>query len=86
MIQLKLFLDNAEDILTQVKGLNIPIHDCIHLRDCPLTAFVEGVDDTDYFDSDKERKSFEGSRSEENITCVYISRIFIENWKRILSP
>ena len=30
-----------------------------------------------YFESIEERKSFESTRSKDNITCVYISRRFI---------
>ena len=43
MIQLKLFLDNAEDILLQAKALELPLYDCVvrfDLRDCPPTIKV----------------------------------------------
>jgi len=79
MIQLKLFLDNAEDILNHVKALAIPLRDCIvkfDLRNCPPTAVVERVLDTNYFGSDEERKGFESSRFRDSILCFYISRVF----------
>lgn len=39
MIQLKLFLNNSETIMSQAKALCIPLYDCIvmfDLRKCPI--------------------------------------------------
>ena len=44
MIQLKLFLDNAESILRQANALDTPLHDCVvsfDLRECPPTVEVD---------------------------------------------
>ena len=76
MIQLKLILDNAEDILNQAKQLILPLHDCVvvfDLRCCPPT--VEVKDYRDEFDSPESKKGFEETRSKDNITCIYHSRI-----------
>ena len=78
MIQLKLFLDNSEAILSQARELNIPLHDCVvqfDIRYCPPT--VETKRYTEYGgNSPKEMKCFEDTRSKENITCTYISWIY----------
>jgi len=76
MVQLKLFLDNAEDILSQAKALNLPLHDCVvnfDFKRCPLD--VEVVDYREDFSLAEERNDFEDSRSKDIITCVYYSRI-----------
>ena len=77
MIQLKLFLANAGIILNQASHLGIPLYDCIvqfDLNYCPPTVVTMNY--TEYFVSSKSVKSFEESRSKENITCVYISNIY----------
>ena len=77
MIQQKLFLDNAEDILSQAEALNLPLNDCVvrfDLCDCPPTIRVH--DYRKICVSQKARKGFEDSRSEKNITCVYFSTFF----------
>ena len=80
MIQLKLFLDKTETILSQARGLNIPLHDCVvlfDLRKCPPTVAVKAVKNhTECCDSPEQVKCFENTRSKENITCVYISWIY----------
>jgi len=51
MIHLKLLLDNAEDILRQAKGLDLPFYDCVVCFDlckCPPTVRVE-----DYRENEK---------------------------------
>jgi len=73
MIQLKLFLDNARIILSQARGLDTPLYDCIvtfDLRECP--PIVTTRRSSFIFDT-PQRKGFEESRSIENITCVYHS-------------
>ena len=77
MIQLKLFLDNSETILNQAKGLGMPLYDCVvrfDIRKCPPTVEVE--DYREDFTAAEDRKGFEDSRSEENITCLYFSNSF----------
>ena len=77
MVQLKLFLANAGIILNQASHLGIPLYDCIvqfDLNYCPPTVVTMNY--TEYFVSSKSVKSFEESRSKENITCVYISNIY----------
>jgi len=78
MIQLKLFLDNSETILTQAKGLDTPLCDCIvkfDLRTCPLTVKVEKY--TTAFSSQDDIEEYEESRSKDNITCGYTSNMYI---------
>jgi len=73
MIQLKLFLDNARIILSQARGLDTPLYDCIvtfDLRECPPTRRSSFIFDT------PQRKGFEESRSIENITCVFHSFLY----------
>ena len=77
MIQLKLFLDCSETILTQAGRQNLPLCDCVvrfDLRDCPPLVKVEKYDE--YFAQSTTIKCFEDSRSKENITCSYISSIY----------
>ena len=77
MIQLKLFLDDAKDILRQAKNLDIPLHDCVakfDLRQCPL--MIEVYKYTEFYDTPELKQDFEESRSNKNITCVYYSYIF----------
>ena len=76
MIQLKLFLDNSETILSRAKALNLPLYDCIvafDLRRCPTE--VEVMKYTDHY-MPKAAKGFRKTRSKENITCIYNSNIF----------
>ena len=76
MIHLKLLLDNAEDILRQAKGLDLPFYDCVVCFDlckCPPTVRVE--DYRENFPTPREVKGFERSRLKENITCDYYSYI-----------
>ena len=76
MIQMKLFLDNAENILSQAKASNLPIHDCVvdfDLKRCP--PYVEVQDYREEFTDAEERRGFVETRSKDNITCIYHSRI-----------
>ena len=78
MIQLKLFLDNSDTILSQARELNIPLHDCVvhfDFRDCPLT--VEVIRYTERYVQPEQMKCFEETRSKENITCIYYSFIYM---------
>ena len=78
MIQLKLFLDNSDTILSQVTSLGFPLRDCVakfDLRDCPPTVEVIRYSEYCYY-SPKEMKCFEDTRSKENMTCIYISWIY----------
>lgn len=96
MVQLKMFLDHSDTILSQAKSLDIPLHDCIavfDLRGCPMKvetfsythdksvfSCCDSVTcgcNNGYFESIEERKSFETTRSKDNITCAYVSRRFI---------
>jgi len=75
-IQLKLFLDNSETILSQAKALNQPLFDCIvvfDLRRCFSRVKVDKY--TDHY-TPKAANGFRKSRSKENITCTYKSNIF----------
>lgn len=77
MIQLKLLLDNSEDILNQAKALDLPLYDCVVCFDlckCPPTVVVE--DYKENFLKTEAVKGFEETRSKENITCDYYSQIF----------
>ena len=76
-IQLKLFLDHSETILKQASSLNIPLCDCVvtfDLRDCPFT--IATVRYTIHYDSAELEKAFDGSRSKDNITCIYWSNVY----------
>ena len=76
MIQLKLFLDNSETILSQVEGLGIPLYDCIvvfDLRVYPLEVTIQKS--IEYYDTPELMRGFEDSRSKDNITCIFISDI-----------
>ena len=73
MIQLKLFLDHSETILSQASALGIPLYDCVvifDLRHFPVTVKVLKYAD---HSSMKEKKCFEASRSKDNIICIYRS-------------
>ena len=77
MIQLKLFLDNAETILKQARDLGIPLWDCfVHfdLRGCP--PIVKTVSYAEIYSTPGAKRAFEGSRSKENITCMYNSNFY----------
>ena len=77
MVQLNLFLDHSETILKQASSLNIPLCDCVvtfDLRDCPFT--IATVRYTIHYDSAELEKAFDGSRSKDNITCIYWSNVY----------
>lgn len=76
MIQLKLFLDNSERIVSHARSLNLPFYDCVvhfDLCECPYT--VEVMKYTEHFGTDCV-KDFENSRSKDNITCTYYSYVY----------
>ena len=76
MIQLKLFVENAESILSQAKALGVPIHDCVvqfDLRGCPPVFDV--LKYTNYFNTPSSQRGFVLSRSTQNIACTYICSI-----------
>jgi len=83
MIQLNLFLNNTDTIIKQAKTLDIPLYDCVvlfDLRECPSVVAVTTY--TEYFDTyyhhvPEVKEGFEFSRSKENITCVYLSKLYI---------
>ena len=80
MIQKKMFLDNAENILRQAEALQLPLYDCVvdfDLCKCPHTVKV--VDYREDFNVAEERKGFEDSRSKDNITCDFYSRLITYN-------
>ena len=72
MVQLKLFLDNAQTIMSQAKAMGVPLSDCLvifsNLNELPL---VETKKIDDYYQTPEEKKGFEASRYEKNITCLY---------------
>ena len=77
MIQLKLFLDNTETILNRARDLGIPLCDCVvgfDLRKCPPTVKVMRY--SKRYNSAELEKAFDGSRSKDNITCIYRSIIY----------
>ena len=77
MVQQKLFHHYAKVIVDQASSLDIDLSDCVvrfDLRECPPSVTV--VHYTKYFETSKERKGFEGSRSKANITCIYISDVY----------
>jgi len=80
MIQLKLFLDNTETILEQVKSLDIPLYDCVvlfDLRECPIN--IKTFAYTEYANWHRIPEVKEGygvHRSKENITCIYFSTLY----------
>jgi len=83
MIHLKMFLDNAEDILRQAKKLELLLCDCVVVI-CPTKVEVkaEVKKYTDVYDKNPDvQKKFEESRSKENITCHYYSNIYIGQQK-----
>ena len=81
MIQLKLFLDHSDTILSQAKSLQLPLYDSVVMFDlrnvCPPKVTVEKY--TKHFISAESVKGFEESRSKENITCIYASFVFSFN-------
>ena len=80
MVQLKLFLDHSDTILSQASSMDIPIYDCVvlfDLRHCPPTIEVKKYTDGFHaFEEKRKGKVFESSRSEENITCLFCSYIY----------
>ena len=78
MIQLKIFLECAELIVDLATGLELPLYDLLvlfDLRTCPPGVRVTGYKEY-YQNKPKEMNSFENSRSLDNITCIYRSRLF----------
>ena len=78
MIQLKIFENNSETILSQADTLGIPLNDCVvefDLRKCPLVIKTQRYNE--YLKSNEIRgfESFEECRSEGNIMCIYRSYI-----------
>ena len=74
MVQLKLYLENAESIRRQARYLGIPLFDCVvefDLRQCPPRVTTRRY--SDHYKSPEAIKSFEDTRSKENMTCLYIS-------------
>lgn len=74
MIQQKLFLENAETILSLASSLNLQLCDCVvefDLRDCPAT--IKTMHYGAYFDTPKLMKCFEDNRSMDRIICTYNS-------------
>ena len=79
MIQLKLFLDNSETILSQARSLGrfyrrARLYDCVvvfDLRFCSPVITVKRY--TDHFCRLEEREGFENTRSKDYITCHYYS-------------
>ena len=79
MIQLKLFLDNAETILNQTVSLGIDFCDIIvifDLRQCPPS--IKAMHYTEEFPNQALIEGFESSRSKEKITCRYFAHIYNE--------
>ena len=77
MIQLKLFLDYSETILSQVKDLDLPLHECVvrfDLRYAPLDVTTHKY--TDFYDTPELMRGFEGSRLKENIACIFVTCIY----------
>lgn len=80
MMQLKLFLDNTETILEQVKSLDILLCDCVvlfDLRECPIN--IKTFTYTEYANWHRIPEVKEGfgvHRSKENITCIYFSTFY----------
>ena len=76
MVQLKLLLDNSEDILRQAEALDLPLYECVvcfDLCECPPTVVVEECGEN--FLNPEALKGFKKTRSKENITCDYYSYI-----------
>ena len=72
MIQLKLFLDHSDTILSQVEALGIPLCDCVvhfQLSHCPPMVSMSNI--CDYFNNPETREGFEETRSKGKMTCVY---------------
>jgi len=80
MIQLKLFLDNAEGILKQAEAMELPLYDCVVTFDLrvrpPTTFFMTHY--TVWCNTPELKKWYEETRSKENIMCVYCSSMFYE--------
>ena len=77
MIQLKLFHDHSETILSQVSSLDIPLYDCVvyfDLREYPLVVKVKKW--TEFYNNPILKRGFEGSRSKTNVTCIFFSYVF----------
>ena len=72
MMQLKLFVDLSDMILSRAKALDIPLCDCfVHfdLRRSPPTVRMESY--IDFYETPEQMRMFEETRSKENITCTY---------------
>ena len=77
MIQLRLFFDHSETILSQVEALNIPLYDCIvkfNLTKCPVEVKTRKY--TEFGDTPERKRGFEDSRSKGYITCIFMSCIY----------
>jgi len=80
MIQLKLFHDHSETILSQVSLLDIPLYDCVVYFDLKIYPLVVKVKKwTEFYNNPILKRGFEGSRSKKNITCIYYSYLFDGN-------
>jgi len=85
MIQLKLFLDNSDTILSQASSLNIPLNDCVvmfDIRECPPLNETKCY--TELFDTPDQAKKFEETRSKGNITCTFCSYFYSGDVKDVL--
>ena len=78
MIQLKLFLDSSQTILTQASALGLPLNECVvsfNLRVCPPVVEVKRF--TEVHLGIKEKKLYHFNKDQSNfVTCVYCSNIF----------
>jgi len=76
-VQLKLFLDHSETILSQASSLGIPLYDCIvrfDLIKCPLVVTTHEY--PEFYNTPSLKREFEESRSKDNITCFFVSCIY----------
>jgi len=76
-VQLKLFLDHSETILSQASSLGIPLYDCIvkfDLIKCPLVVTTHEY--PEFYKTPSLKRGFEESRSKDNITCFFVSCIY----------
>jgi hypothetical protein len=80
MVQLKLFLENTETILNQAISLDVDLCDCVvkfDLRHCPPIIKTVKYSENDWTGSTE----FEKSRSKDNITCIYHSRLLLGEYE-----